>query len=81
MKERSEGGKWGWGEVRVVTFFVSEVPNYKSAKLISVEYYYPRCTRRTWVILKNLRRRKCVRIVIFRTAEVRVEGRFVPFNP
>ncbi len=30
---------------------------------------------------KNLWSRKCVRRAIFRTIEVRVEGRFVPFNP
>ncbi len=30
---------------------------------------------------KNLWRRKCVRREIFRNIEVRVEGRFVPFNP
>ncbi len=30
---------------------------------------------------KNLWRRKCVRGAIFRTIEVRVEGRFVPCNP
>ncbi len=31
--------------------------------------------------IKNLWRRKCVRKMIFRNVEVRVEGRFVPFNP
>ncbi len=31
--------------------------------------------------IKNLWRRKCVRRAIFRNVEVRVEGRFVPFNP
>ncbi len=31
--------------------------------------------------IKNLWRRKCVRRAILRTVEVRVEGRFVPFNP
>ncbi len=31
--------------------------------------------------IKNLWCRKCVRRAIFRNIEVRVEGRFVPFNP
>ncbi len=31
--------------------------------------------------ITNLWRRKCVRRAIFRSVEVRAEGRFVPFNP
>ncbi len=34
-----------------------------------------------WEKIKNLWRRKCGRRAIFRNVEVRVEGRFVPFNP
>ncbi len=33
------------------------------------------------VYIENRWRRKCVRRGIFRTVEVRVAGRFVPFNP
>ncbi len=36
---------------------------------------------RIWAKLKNLWRRKCVRRAIFQNVEVRVKGRFVPFNP
>ncbi len=50
---------------------------------LSASYYqnWRKITKKNYKMTKNLWRRKCVRRAIFRTVEVKVEGRFVPFNP
>ncbi len=62
------------------TTIVFENSSYPSLEL-SIFKKFPIKIEWNWSELKNLWRRKCVRRAIFWNVEVRVEGRFVLFNP
>ncbi len=73
-QRRREGGVGG---VSPSTFFTCRHFVAISANFIGKFHRGPSHGKK----IKILWRRKCVRKMIFRNVEVRIEGRFVPFNP